>query len=79
MDNRTEWQKWMGVGEKSKITISGMQPFQSPIDGKMITNRDELSAHNKEHEVYQLGDDQKRKRDVTAKLKREEYLDTQGE
>lgn len=55
---------------------AGMQPFQSPIDGKMVNNTDDLVAHNREHDVYQLGDDQKRKRDASAQLKREEALDT---
>ena len=67
------------MGGRSNIQISSMQPFQSPIDGKMITNNADLSAHNREHGVYQLGDDQKRKRDVTAELKREEMRDTNGE
>lgn len=59
------------------IPHTGMQPFISPIDGKRINNNDQLSAHNRAHDVYQLGDDIKKQRDGVAKLKREETLDIQ--
>ena len=66
------------MGGRSNIQISSMQPFVSPIDGKNITNNADLSAHNREHGVYQLGDDQTRKREAESNLKREEMRDTQG-
>lgn len=31
------------------------QPFISPIDGKEIKNQGQLSAHNREHNVQQVG------------------------
>lgn len=40
----------------------GMESFESPIDGEKITNSEVLSAHCKRNDVYQLGDDIKRKR-----------------
>lgn len=68
----------VGIVAGTTFNISSMQPFQSPIDGKMIGSSADLAAHNKEHDVYQIGNEQKRERDATAKLKREETLDTQG-
>lgn len=76
-EHRAEFMQRMG-GKQHQIQISSMQSFQSPIDGKMITNNADLSAHNKEHGVYQLGDDQTRKQEADANLKREEMRDTQG-
>ena len=56
-----EWQKWMGVGEKSCL-VSSFTGFNSPLDGKYIGSNKDLSAHNREHDVYQLGDDSTRQR-----------------
>ncbi len=42
-----------------------IQPFQSPIDGSVISSRPHLAAHNRRHGVIDTGDDktvlQKRK------------------
>lgn len=35
----------------------GFTPFQSPIDGKWITNSAELSGHNREYGVQQVGNE----------------------
>lgn len=77
MTGLTKWQKWMGVGERSRVTIAGMQPFESPIDGKLIRNSADLTAHNREHDVYQVGDDMQRKKESKRKLETEEKRDTQ--
>ena len=77
LDHSEAFIKRMG-GARSRIQISSMQSFVSPIDGKSITNNADLSAHNREHGVYQLGDDQARKREAESNLKREEMRDTQG-
>ena len=58
-----EWQKWMGVGKACKMQINSFQPFQSPVDGKMINNRNQLSSHNREHGVEQVGDEYINKRE----------------
>lgn len=43
-------------------SIGSFQPFQSPIDGSIITNRHQLSDHCKKHDVVQVGDEFKNKR-----------------
>ena len=56
---------------KSKVykvpTINSFDGFYSPIDGEYIGSSQRLSAHEKEHDVVQVGDDPERKR--KAKLK----------
>lgn len=37
--------------------INSFQPFLSPIDNKMITNRKELQEHNTRHGVVQVGNE----------------------
>lgn len=39
------------------IQSNSFQPFQSPIDGKMINNRQDLSNHNRQHNVEQVGNE----------------------
>lgn len=39
------------------IQASSFQPFQSPIDFKMINNRQDLANHNRQHNVEQVGNE----------------------
>ena len=66
-----------GIVPGSTFNIHSMQPFVSPIDGKEIGSQDELSAHNRAHDVYQVGNEFTKNKEAENKLKREEYLDTQ--
>lgn len=53
----------------------GMHSFSSPIDGKLLKNNKDLSAHNREYDVYQLGDDIIRKREEDFKELNQRKLD----
>lgn len=50
---------------------SSFQPFISPIDGKEITSRKQLEAHNRHYDVVQVGDEFEKKRDKY--LEKEEF------
>jgi len=54
---------------------TGMYSFHSPIDGKLVKNNKDLSAHNREHDVYQFGDDIIRKRQEDFKELNQRKLD----
>jgi len=43
------------------MIMQGMQSFVSPVDGEVVTNRKELTEHNKRNGVHQVGDDHEKK------------------
>ena len=38
------------------MVMKGLEPFKSPIDGSIISTRNQLAAHNKKHGVTNVGD-----------------------
>lgn len=52
--------------------VGSFKPFRSPVDNSIITNSKQLSAHNRFHDVEQVGDEYKNKRADEVRKKREE-------
>jgi len=72
------WDK-VASGEITSLNISGMTGFHSPIDGKWVGSTKDLENHNRQHDVYQIGDEYTKDKKNEMKLKREEFLDTYSE
>lgn len=54
----TKWLKQVNKAEASNtLQINSFQPFMSPVDGSMINSRNDLSNHNKRHNVEQVGNE----------------------
>jgi hypothetical protein len=57
--------------------MTSFQPFRSPVDNKVISNRKELAEHNRRHGVVDVGNEMKKGRaDYVAELKERENVDT---
>ena len=56
--NREEFMKYakgFDFGSKVAFTGGSFIPFVSPIDGREIASNKQLSAHNREYNVQQVG------------------------
>lgn len=52
-----EWEDKFGKEVRRTAQIMpDIEPFISPIDGKIINSRPQLNAHNKEHDVTNIAD-----------------------